>query len=136
MIKQTITFEDFNGNKRIEEAHFHLNEVEVVEMAYDNKSLFSKIEEISKNEDMYSTIKIIKELIYLSYGKKSEDGMYFEKFDENGKRYADKFIQTAAYSAMFMELAKNDAKCNQFINGVLPKELSEEAKKQIASIQE
>lgn len=132
MIKQVINYEDFNGNKRTDIAYFHISEVEVVDMAYEDDSLITKIEEIEKAEDMKSMIKIVKDLIYRSYGIKSEDGMYFNKFDNNGKRFADKFIQTGAYPALFMELASDDEKCAAFVNGILPRELSEKAKKQLA----
>lgn len=131
MIKKTINYEDFNGNKRVEDAYFHLTEVEVIDMAYENESLFNKIEDIAKAQDVKTVIRIVKDIIWRAYGVKSEDGMYFQKYDEDGKRLADKFIQTGAYSALFMELATDDDKCSAFVNGILPRELSESAKKKL-----
>lgn len=136
MVKYDIKYKDFNDMDRAEVAYFHLTEAEIVEMMYDKSTLLDQIEEITKNKDMDKIIKVIKNLILKAYGRKSEDGLYFVKVDEEGHKLANKFVQSGAYSALFMELARDDQKSADFIKRVLPKELSDSAKKQIEDAKE
>lgn len=136
MVKYDIKYKDFNDMDRAEVAYFHLTEAEIVEMMYDKSTLLDQIEEITKNNDMDKIIKVIKNLILKAYGRKSEDGLYFVKVDEEGHKLANKFVQSGAYSALFMELARDDQKSADFIKRVLPKELSDSAKKQIEDAKE
>lgn len=136
MVKYDIKYKDFNDMDRAEVAYFHLTEAEIVEMMYDKSTLLDQIEEITKNNDMDKIIKVIKNLILKAYGHKSEDGLYFVKVDEEGHKLANKFVQSGAYSALFMELARDDQKAADFIKRVLPKELSDSAKKQIEDAKE
>lgn len=136
MVKYDIKYKDFNDMDRAEVAYFHLTEAEIVEMMYDKSTPLDQIEEITKNNDMDKIIKVIKNLILKAYGRKSEDGLYFVKVDEEGHKLANKFVQSGAYSALFMELARDDQKSADFIKRVLPKELSDSAKKQIEDAKE
>lgn len=136
MVKYDVKYKDFNDMDRAEVAYFHLTEAEIVEMMYDKSTLLDQIEEITKNNDMDKIIKVIKNLILKAYGRKSEDGLYFVKVDEEGHKLANKFVQSGAYSALFMELARDDQKSADFIKRVLPKELSDSAKKQIEDAKE
>ena len=64
---------------------------------------------------MREILKIFKDIILLSYGKKSDDGRLFVKNEE----LREEFSQTAAYSALYMELL-DDKKAAEFINGIVP----------------
>lgn len=61
----------------------------------------------------------------MSYGERSEegDGRAFIKYDSDGRRLSNKFKQTAAYDALFMELAMDADKFAKFVTAILPKDL-------------
>ena len=55
-----------------------------------------------------------------SYGEKSLDGKRFIK----NKELTEAFIQTEAYSELFVELASNADEAVKFINGIMPKNMT------------
>ena len=50
----------------------------------------------------------------------------FVKTDENGRPLSVAFSETEAYSILFMELATDDAKAAEFVNGIIPSDLKEQ----------
>ena len=59
-----------------------------------------------------------------SYGEKTPDGRGFIKNEE----VLNNFIYTQAFSDIYMELATDDTKASEFVNGVMPKLDSEKMK--------
>ena len=128
MLKKTITFEDYNGVKRTEDFYFNLSKAEVVEMEMSTSGgLAEMIQNIVKAQDAPSIIKIFKDLILKSYGEKSLDGKRFIKFDENGNPLYRKFMETEAFSELFMELATDADAGAKFVNGIMPPEAIDKA---------
>ena len=130
MLKKTITYVDYNGIERKEDFLFNLTKTEL--MKWDLKTpggLAAKLEKISQQFDIPSLTSFIEDLIDKSYGIKSDDGVRFIK-DE---KLSTMFRQTEAYDQLFVELLSNEKKTADFINGILPKELMEEVKKQNAT---
>ena len=126
MIKETITYTDFNGTTRTEDFYFHLNKAEVTKMEMGVKGgLAEKIKRIVAAEDTPAIIEVFEDLIKKSYGIKTLDGRGFMKT----KEALDEFMATEAYSELFMKLATDDEAAARFINGVVPADLS----KQIAA---
>ena len=126
MIKKTITYTDYDGNERKEDYYFNLSKPELIEMQTSEAGgLEKKIEKITKEQDIKKIIELMKEIIQKSYGVKSDDGKRFIKNQE----VLDDFMQSEAYSELFMELATDANAASEFINGILPKGLVEEAKK-------
>lgn len=129
MIKKTITFTDYNGNQRTKDYYFNLTKAEIYEMQLSvNGSFTAYIQKIIESEDSASIVAVFKELLLKSYGEKSLDGEFFMKNDE----LREKFACSEAYSILFTELATDDVAAANFINGVVPKEISE--KKEIAPV--
>jgi hypothetical protein len=123
MLKKEITFEDFNGDKTTETLYFNLTKSEMIEMEADyEEGLDATIKRIIKTNDRQGLIREFKKIILKSYGEKSEDGKRFMKSDA----IRDAFTQTAAYDAMFMELATNDIAAAAFMKGILPKDMQAE----------
>ena len=123
MLKKTITFEDYNGVKRTEDFYFNLSKAEVVEMEMSTSGgLAEMIQNIVKAEDSAAIIKIFKDLILKAYGEKSLDGKRFVKMDENGNTLYRKFMETEAFSELFMELATDAEAGAKFVNGIMPAE--------------
>jgi len=121
MLKKTITYKDFDENDRTETFYFNLTEAEVTEMELSTKGGFAAmITKIIEEQDNEKIIQTFKEIISKSYGEKSSDGKYFVK----NKVLCDAFMQTQAYSNLFMELASNPEAASAFVNGILPSKLS------------
>ena len=126
MIKKTISYEDYDGVKRTEDFYFNLSKPELVEMqTSESGGLDKRIEKMQQTQDISKIIELMKEVIQRSYGVKSDDGKRFIKNQE----VLDEFLQSEAYSELFMELATDADKAAEFIQGILPKGLAEEAKK-------
>lgn len=117
MLKQTITYTDYNGAERTEDFYFNLSKAEVMEMELSTSGgLAEMITKIVNAQDAPAIIKIFKEVILKAYGEKSPDGKHFIKSEE----IATAFSQTEAYSKLFMELATDADKASAFINGIMP----------------
>lgn len=121
MRKETITYVDYNGEKRTEDHWFNLSKAEIMEMEMSTAGgLAETIQRVVAAQDAPSIIKIFKELILKAYGVKSIDGKKFIKIDQDGHRLADDFAQTEAYSELFMKLATNSDAAAEFVNGIIP----------------
>ena len=117
MMKQTITYTDYNDNERTEDFNFDLNQAEVMELELSTSGgLANMITNIVNAQDAPAIIKIFKELVLKAYGKKSPDGRRFEK----SEALSNEFSQTEAYSKLFMELATDADKAAEFVNGIVP----------------
>lgn len=124
MRKETITYTDYNGNKRTEDFYFNLSKAELMEMEMGTHGGFAEmIQRVVATQDQPSLIKIFKELILNSYGVKSLDGKRFEK-NETIRR---EFESTEAYSELFMKLATDADAASKFVNGVVPADMAKEA---------
>ena len=121
MIKKTIEYVDYNGVKREEDHYFNLNKAEVMEMEMGTTGgLAEMITKIVAAQDAPSIIKVFKDLLLKSYGVKSPDGKRFMKSEELSKA----FEETEAYSILFMELATDANKASEFVNGIVPQDMS------------
>lgn len=119
MLKQTITYTDYNGNERTEDFYFNLSKAECVEWETSVVGgLSNLLESVVKSNNGPQIMKIFKEIIVRSYGKKSADGLRFEKSEE----ITNAFLQTEAYSELFMKLCTDDKAASDFVNGILPKD--------------
>ena len=124
MIKKTVTYDDYNGFSRTEDFYFNLTKAEVMEMQLSTVGgLDTMLKKLVASNDMPSIIKVFKELVLKAYGEKSPDGRRFIKNDE----LRAEFEQTEAYSIIFMELATDDKAASEFINGIVPKDLADQA---------
>ena len=88
----------------------------------ENGGMSNYIQKIIVTKDMPSLIKMFKALIVKSYGEKSADGRRFIKVDRDGYLLVNDFMQTPAYSILYMELATNEEAASAFINAILPQE--------------
>lgn len=134
MLKKNIKYTDYNGTERDEVFYFNLSKAEIMEMEMSTVGGFSEmVQNIISAQDTPTLIKIFKDLILKAYGEKSADGRGFLKLDENGRPLSNKFVQTEAYSVLFMELATDAEAATAFINGIVPADVAKEASKQLPS---
>lgn len=131
MIKETITFEDYNGVTRTEDFHFNLTKAEVMEMEMSQHGgMAEMIQRIVAEQNAPAIIKIFKELVLKAYGKKSDDGRRFIK----NEQLREEFSQTEAYSQLFMKLATDADAAAKFVNGIMPADLADAAKGQLPKL--
>lgn len=118
MLKKTFTYTDYNGVERTETHYFNLSKAELVDMeATTPGSLSEKLKRIVDGADGPEIMKFFKELIFKSYGIKSDDGRRFIKSAE----ISEAFSQTEAYVQLYMELVTNPEAAADFANGIIPK---------------
>lgn len=123
MIKKTITFEDYNGNQRTEDAYFNLTKTELVRMDVANVGgLHEYMQNAIDKKDAKSILEVFEMFVSKSYGIKTEDGLSFMKNPE----LTEKFMNSAAYDALLMELITNQDKAEAFLKGIVPKDLNVE----------
>lgn len=121
MLKKTVAYEDFDGNRRTEDLYFNLTEAEITEMELSfNGGLSQLLEKILQENDNKQIIEYFKKIVLMSYGKKSLDGRQFLKNDA----IREEFASTLAYSEIFMELATDADAAAAFVNGIMPKKMS------------
>ena len=126
MLKKTITYTDYNGSERTEDFYFNLTKAEVMEMELSvNGGLAEMIRKIIASQDTPSLVKIFKDLVLRAYGEKSADGKRFIKNEE----LKNEFVQTEAYSQLFMELATDADAASNFVNGIVPADVRDAANK-------
>lgn len=117
MLKKSISFEDLDGNKLTEDFYFNLSKAEIAEMELVQKDgLVKYLEKIVKEEDREKLIELFKGLITRSVGRRSEDGRRFIKSQE----IIDEFVQSDAYSELFIELVTNANTAAEFVTGIVP----------------
>lgn len=132
MLKKTISYEDFDGVKITEDFYFNLTKSEMVEMELQHKDgLGDAIQRIIAANDTKALLVEFKKLILGSFGVKSEDGKRFIKSKES----IDDFTSSAAYDALFMELATNDTAAADFIKGIIPRDMLSAAEEAQAKLQ-
>ena len=73
-------------------------------------------------QDAPAIIEIFEDLIQRSYGVKTVDGGFVKR-----KEDLEAFMATDAYSELFMELATNADAAAEFVNGIVPADVSKQA---------
>lgn len=130
MHKQTITYIDFDGNERTEDAYFNLTKSEMIEFALDlpdgvsdtvdkdpaNMDTDKAASKIASMLGKKGVFNFIKDLILKSYGIKKEDGRRFEKSEQ----IRTEFSQTMAFEAIMDEFMSNDVAAANFVKAVIP----------------
>lgn len=118
MIAKDITYVDFDGVERTETFRFNLTEAEIAAWELSTEGgMRKKIEEITAAKDFKQLSILFMDILDRSYGRKSPDGRRFEKSEAI---LAD-FKATQAYSDLYMDLATDAEKANEFLNALVPK---------------
>lgn len=129
MYSKTIKYEDYNGNTREETFYFNLSKAEIIDLEWRTpgglENYFKGIMEKLDGQALADTFKM---LIQKSYGVKDPEGRRFIK----NKDVLDAFVQTEAYSELYILLATNSDAAAEFVNGIFPKDIVEAAQKQKA----
>jgi hypothetical protein len=131
MHKQTITFEDFSGNTQVEDFYFNISRAKIIDMSLSGEAetLLEGLQYAVRSGDGKEIIRLVRELIHISYGEKQADDMTFLQSDE----ISNKFLMSQPFDAMFYEFMMDPEKCLTFLNALFPEKLMAEAKEQAAA---
>lgn len=128
MVKKTITYTDFEGNEVTKDFYFNISKMEFREL---NKKipggLERMIDSIKTEKDSDRLLDLLNMLILESYGEISEDGR-FGKEDARGRRLSGYFKISEAWDVLFTNLLQNEDELNEFLTGIVPKDIAEGAK--------
>lgn len=117
MIKQDITYTNFEGEQETETLYFHLNKVELMEMQVSEKrGLAQYITDIQKAENNKEIFRLFKEIVLRAYGERSEDG---KKFIKN-ERLREEFEGCLAYEELMVKIVTETDFAVKFVNGIMP----------------
>lgn len=124
MLKRTFTYPTFDGRTVTDTYYFNLTKAEVTKLVTQNgdytlDKLLMKMTEESRAKDLINEFDTI---IKISVGRISEDGKRFVK----NESVTNEFLQTEAYSELFMELISDGKKAAEFIKAIIPSDLSKE----------
>jgi len=133
MIKETVQYTDYNDVNRTEVVYFNISQSELM----DNLNLRADLERIQASlegperqlttEEIQQILDLVKRMMQLAYGVRSEDGLHFRKSES----VWDDFKSSAVYDAFIMSLFKNPEKAFEFLVAVMPKELMEQARREM-----
>lgn len=131
MFGKEITYEDFNGKQRTETKWFHMSKAEILEWMTPNGdyTMEDVLKRMVEKQNGRDVIESTRDLIYKSYGEKSLDGKRFIKSQE----VKDAFMESPAYSELFMELISDAEAAAKFVMGIIPKDMATEIEKMIAA---
>lgn len=122
MLKKTIEYTDFDGEKRKEDFYFNLTKSEVTVMELSTEGgLKKRIESLIQSRNGEEIMKILENIILGSHGIKSPDGRKFTK----SKEISEDFKSTPAYDILFFELVTDAEKAAAFVEGILPKDMDQ-----------
>lgn len=121
MYCKEITYTGCDDQTRTEKFYFNLNKAEIAEMILTDSdaTLDQVFEYFRQTRNGKQLFKMVKDLISSSYGVKSPDGRTFLKTPE----ITQSFMQSEAFSELFMELLADPNKVAEFFIGIVPKDL-------------
>lgn len=131
MIKKTIKSKDLDGNPLEETFWFNLNTAEVAKMELGQKGgLSGYLTAIVEANDGATIVNVFEEILMKAFGLRREDNKGLEKSPEISKS----FMETDAYSVLFMELVTDADASAEFIKGIVPVEMQEDMNKPVLPV--
>ena len=123
MLTKTITYEDYNGNKKTKNFYFHLTKTELAKMELmEHGGIRAKIKKMIESDDSREIYNYFEDFVLSCYGEKSADGEEFLKSPEIRQR----FQCHPAYDKLMMEFIEGgDKAMADFINAVVSKDVAE-----------
>lgn len=131
MVKKTLTYPDWDGNNITKDHYFNLSKMEFRELDRTIPGgLQNLIDQIRTEKDTDRMLDLLSKLVLASYGEKAEDGR-FVKVDPQGRKLSSFFQVSEAWDVLFTNLVQNEGELEEFLVGIVPKDIAEGAKEQI-----
>ena len=129
MLKFGVSYTGFDDVQHDEELYFNISKTELADNI-DLKDEFEALEETFTGPtrdltpaEVKQILDLVKRFIKIGYGERSEDGRRFHKSEES----FNDFVDRGAHDEFVWSLFKNSDNAVEFLLGVLPKDLREEA---------
>lgn len=137
MFKETLTYENYNGEKVTEDLYFNLSKAELLEMNFNAKGgLENYLNSIINARDVATLASIFKELLLKSYGVKDPTGRKFIKT----KEVREDFEYSIPFEILYTRYSTDSKAAANFVNGIMPADLrkavEDEEKKAVANLTE
>jgi hypothetical protein len=122
VIKKQITYTDFDGNEVTEDHYFHLSKSELIEMELTaDGGLAETLKKMVAEGNFKQILTTFKDVIAAGYGvRDASDARRFRK----SKEKTDEFLDSLAFDAMYMELMTSPTAAAEFVNGMVPTDIS------------
>lgn len=118
MFKDVIKYEDFNGFAREETVYFNLSKMEAMELFASHPEGYSEyLKSVVDSGNSKLILDTFVDIVKMSYGVKSEDGLRFIKSDD----LTEKFTQSPMYDEFMFRLASDENYMKSFVDGTIPK---------------
>lgn len=117
MVKKKVKYINFNGEEKEQTLYFNLNEVEAVRLqaSLGGQTLDDYVLGLDPENDPGEVMNFFEKLLSMSYGQRDEDGEFFDKSEDIRAR----FLNSAAYSSLFMEFLQDTDSAADFFNRVV-----------------
>jgi hypothetical protein len=126
MLKKTIEFKDLEGKTHTRDFYFHIKKDLLIEQEMIHEGGFkARLQGIIDSKNGRQIMDAFKEIIAMSVGEKSEDGLSFLQ----SKERSEWFMGTDAYTEFFMELVTDADGAAKFINAIMPSDVEQAAAK-------
>lgn len=134
MIKMNVSAETFDGDMVTETLWFHMNKVDLIELQQSEpggftdtlQAFMSRKPEDWTMKDKFKLFDFFRTMVDKAYGERSSDGKRFRKSPEILANFKDSIF----YDEFVLSLLEDEEKSIKFFNGVMPKSLIEQAKKE------
>lgn len=116
MLKQTVKYESFDGELITEELYFNLTRMDLLELndRYDGDDLAVYIEKIQEEKNVKALYTVLKDIVLMAYGVKSEDGKRFIRNDQVRKE----FEESLAFAQLIEDFHETDHAMSDFVTGI------------------
>ena len=116
MLKKHVKYTGFDGEIIEEDLYFNLTRMDAIELSarYESKDLAAYMDEIVKKKDIVSLYRVLKDIVLLAYGVKSEDGKRFIKNDSVRKE----FEESLAFAQLIEDLHETESALSEFVTGI------------------
>ena len=116
MLKQRVKYEGFDGELIEEDLYFNLTRMDLIELndRYESKDMAAYMDKIVKEKNIKELYKVLKDIVLMAYGVKTEDGKRFIK----NQTVKDEFAESLAFSQLIEDFHETDTAMSDFVTGI------------------
>ena len=116
MLKQRVKYEGFDGELIEEDLYFNLTRMDLIELndRYESKDMAAYMDKIVKEKNVKELYKVLKDIVLMAYGVKSEDGKRFIK----NQTVKDEFAESLAFAQLIEDFHETDTAMSDFVTGI------------------
>ena len=116
MLKKHVKYPGFDGEIIEEDLYFNLTRMDLIELndRYESKDMAAYMDKIVKEKNIKELYKVLKDIVLMAYGVKSEDGKRFIK----NQTVKDEFAESLAFSQLIEDFHETDTAMSDFVTGI------------------